>query len=60
MPQKCKSDAILECYRSAAEARRSADAATNPDTRSDFLVFEQWWLSLARGFESEGQHETEH
>jgi hypothetical protein len=59
MPHNCKSDAIQECYRSAAEARRSADAATNPDTKSDFLVFEQWWLSLARGFESEGRRETE-
>jgi hypothetical protein len=26
-----------------------------PETKSDFLMFERWWLSLARGFESEGQ-----
>jgi hypothetical protein len=29
--------------------------AANPGTKSDFLMFERWWLSLARGFESEGQ-----
>jgi hypothetical protein len=57
MLQKIRSDAILECYREAAEARRTADAATNPEARSDFLVFEQWWFSLARNIEFEGLDE---
>lgn len=37
MLQKFK-DAILECYREADGARRTADTATNPETKSDFLV----------------------
>jgi hypothetical protein len=58
MIQKFRSDAILDCYRRAAEARRTADAAVNPDTKSEFLDFERRWLSLACGFESESQRET--
>jgi hypothetical protein len=58
MLQKSESDAIVECYRSAAEARRSAEAASNPETKSDHLMFEQWWLSLARDLESKGHRET--
>jgi hypothetical protein len=53
MIQQFKSDAIQDCYRRAAEARRIADVATNSDTKSDFLAFERRWLSLARSFESE-------
>jgi hypothetical protein len=37
----------------AAEARRIAEATSDPHTRSDFLLFERRWLSLARGFEAE-------
>jgi hypothetical protein len=57
MLQQFRSDAILDCYRRAAEARRTADAATTPDTKSEFLDFERRWLSLAHGFESESQRE---
>jgi len=53
MLQQFRSDAIQDCYRRAAEARRTADEATSPATRSDFLYFERRWLSLARGFEAE-------
>jgi hypothetical protein len=47
MPQECKSDAIIECYRRAAEARRMADTAVDQSERTDFLEIEQRWLSLA-------------
>jgi hypothetical protein len=53
MVEQFRSDAIQDCYRRAAEARRIADVATNSDTKSDFLAFERRWLSLAQGFESE-------
>jgi hypothetical protein len=46
-------DANRDCYRRANEAQRTADAATDPYTKSDFLDFERRWLSLARGFELE-------
>ena len=48
MPKKPMSDAILECYRRAAEARRMADRATNRHEKEDFLAIEQRWLCLAR------------
>jgi hypothetical protein len=53
MIEQFRSDAIQDCYRRAAEARRIADVATSSATKSDFLAFERRWLSLARGFESE-------
>ena len=53
MPKKSRSDAILECYRRAAEARRMADRATNRPAKADFLAIEQRWLSLARSYETE-------
>ena len=57
MPQESKSDAIVECYRRAAQARRIADAAADPSERADFLAIEQRWLSLAyaHGSGSQGQ-----
>jgi hypothetical protein len=48
-------DAIHDCYRRAAEARRIADAASNPDTKSDFLEFERRWLALVVGFKSDAE-----
>jgi hypothetical protein len=48
MSQKPKSDAILECYRRATEARRLGDAATNPLEKADFLEVAERWLTLAR------------
>jgi hypothetical protein len=53
MIEQFRSDAIQDCYRRAAEARRIAVVAANSDTRSDFLAIERRWLSLARSFESE-------
>jgi hypothetical protein len=53
MLEQFRSDAIEDCYRRAADARRKAAAAMNPHARSDFLEFERRWLYLARGFESE-------
>jgi hypothetical protein len=47
MSQESKSDAIVECYRRAAEARRMADTAMDKRERADFLEIEQRWLSLA-------------
>jgi hypothetical protein len=45
------SEQIRECYRHAKEARRTADATTNPNTKADFLDVEQRWLSLAHSYE---------
>ena len=53
VPKKSRSDAILGCYRRAAEARRMADRATNRLEQEDFLAIEQRWLSLARSYEVE-------
>jgi hypothetical protein len=53
MLQQFRWEAIRDCYRHAAKARRTANAAINPDTKSDFLGLERRWLSLARGFELE-------
>jgi hypothetical protein len=47
MPPEIRSDAIIECYRRAIEARRMADAAADPSERADFLAIQQRWLSLA-------------
>jgi len=46
-----RSDAIVECYRRAIEARRMADAAADPSERADFLA-KQRWLSLAHDYAS--------
>jgi len=51
--KKSRSDAILESYRRAAEARRMADRATNRPEKADFLAIEQRWLSMARSYEAE-------
>jgi len=53
MPHTFKSDAIQECYLRAAEARRIAEGATDPNTRADFFALERRWLSLARSYQSE-------
>ena len=52
MLPKFEQDAIEDCYRRAAEARRIADAATDPDTKSDFLELERRWLFVAYGYET--------
>lgn len=48
MAGKSRADTIVECYRRAAEARRIADATTDPMAKADFLEVEQRWLLLAR------------
>jgi hypothetical protein len=53
MLNRFSADAIRDCYNSAAEARRAADAATDPDTKFDFVELERRWLFVARCFESE-------
>jgi hypothetical protein len=53
MPHNFKSDAIQECYLRAAEARRIAEAATDPLTKVDFFALERRWLALARSYQSE-------
>jgi len=45
------SEQIRECYRHAKEARRTADATTNPNTKADFLDVERRWLFLAHRYE---------
>jgi hypothetical protein len=51
--EQFRADAIRDCYRRAAEARRIADA--NSDTKSDFLEFERRWLTLVIGFKSDAE-----
>jgi hypothetical protein len=46
--QKSRSDAFLECYRRAVEARRIAEATNCPFQRADFFDIEERWLTLAR------------
>jgi hypothetical protein len=53
MYQKFSADALRECYWRAAEARRIANSALDPVTKSDFLELEQRWLFLARSFQSD-------
>jgi hypothetical protein len=55
MLEQFRSDAIQDCYRRAAEARRTANSASNADARSDFLALERRWLALAHGFDSEAR-----
>jgi hypothetical protein len=43
--------AVLECYRLAAQAKRLAEAATDPEEKRDLLAVEQKWLALARSQE---------
>ena len=45
------SDEIRECYRHAEDARRRAEATTNPDAKADCMATERLWLSLARNYE---------
>jgi hypothetical protein len=59
MLEQFRFDAIRDCYDRAAEARRSADAASDAHARLDFLEFERRWLALARGFEAELRPVTE-
>jgi hypothetical protein len=54
-----RSDAINDCLRRAEEARRTAEATSNPHTRAEYLEFEGRWLSLARGFATEAERATE-
>jgi hypothetical protein len=55
MLEEFRLDAIHDCYRRAAEARRIADGASNPETKSDFLEFERRWLALVIGFKSDAE-----
>ena len=45
-----KSDAVLECYERAAEARHIAETVADPITKADFLEIERHWHFLARRF----------
>jgi hypothetical protein len=55
MLEEFRLDAIHDCYCRAAEARRIADGASNPETKSDFLEFERRWLALVIGFKSDAE-----
>jgi hypothetical protein len=53
MSKKANADAVLECYRRAAEARQIAAAAADAVTKAGFVEIEQHWRLLARRFQSE-------
>jgi hypothetical protein len=57
MPDESNADAVLECYRRAAEARQIAIAAADPDTKADFFEVERRWRVLARNFQLEASTE---
>jgi hypothetical protein len=54
-----RSDAINDCFRRAEEARRTAEATSNPHTRAEYLELERRWRALARGFAAEAERATE-
>src|SRR5262245_5708354 len=45
------SEEIRLCFDRAAEAKRRADEAADPETRLDFLTIERRWLLLARSYQ---------
>jgi hypothetical protein len=45
------SEHVRECHLSAERCRRIADAASDPQTRSDFLDLEGRWLRLAESYQ---------
>jgi hypothetical protein len=45
------SEQITACYERAAEARRQADMAADPELRADHLNMEKRWLALARSYQ---------
>ena len=47
MPRRTNADAVLECYRRAAEAHQIAKAAADPITKADFFELEKHWRILA-------------
>ena len=51
MSRRTDADAVLECYRRAAEAHQIAKAATDPITKADFFELEKHWHILARKHE---------
>jgi hypothetical protein len=59
MLEQFRSDAINDCHRRAADARRTAEATCNPHTRAEYLEFEHRWVALARGFATEAERATE-
>lgn len=44
------SEQITACYERAAEARRQADMAADPELKADYLNMEKRWLALARSY----------
>jgi hypothetical protein len=59
MLEQFRSDAINDCHRRAVDARRTAEATSNPHTRAEYYEFERRWLALARGFAAEADRATE-
>jgi hypothetical protein len=59
MLEQFRTDAIHDCLRRAEEARRTAEATSNPHARAEYLEFERRWLSLARGFATEAEPAAE-
>ena len=59
MPQRRKASVVHEYYRRAAQAKRLAEAASDPDEKEDLLAVERKWLELAqRVRESEATSEA--
>lgn len=44
------SEQLRRCYHNADEAKRKAEAATDPALQADFLEMEKRWLALARSY----------
>ena len=50
-------NAISECLRRAAEARRLAGASRDPAQKADLIDVAQGWLALVGGHEGEPEYE---
>jgi hypothetical protein len=48
-----KTEQQTECYKRAAEARRLAKEASEPEVKADLFTVEQRWLALADADEEE-------
>jgi hypothetical protein len=58
MLEQFRSDARNDSYRRAAEARRTAESASDLPATSKYLHFERRWLASFGGFEAECKAET--
>jgi hypothetical protein len=47
------SQRVADCLQRAAECRKRAESASDPDFRRSFLAIERRWIALANSFDFE-------